>query len=526
MRRGIRSVTTRLALLCIPLASPVLAQTAEPAAQTPQPAMKIDSVMGNIGERWIDQPIEHVFHLRNAGAADLIISRIDTPDDVAAILTPTGPIAPNAEATLRATVDAKSLRAGVFEKSLTLHSNDPRSPQTTLTLAGRVRHYLDATPSALGFGKLDGDGHRERRITITNRAEKPVSVTLDESSLDRRFHYELIETTPGRTFELYVDTKPPFDPGVFRGEVRLKTNLPNQPEMTIPVYAIMPERVEVLPRVISIAQGTGANAESSPSVYVLSVQNNGDKPVHVTGASSGDPRVHVVSRPIIEGRKYRVQVQIPADYAVPSSGADVLIKTDDAVFPVLSVTIGQSARRSVHTTPRQVATNNTPSNPTQKTTKRRRPVLETIGKAAPQYDLKTMDGFPVTNRELEGHPATILNFFAPNCPHCKKQLPKVERIRLQYEPLGVRFVNVSEKMRKDFTPDEVLSVVSSLGANSELAIDAGNVIGRRFKATGYPCLIVIDGKGVISHVVSGNKKNIVEDVSEKLNALVAAEGQG
>ena len=57
-------------------------------------------------------------------------------------------------------------------------------------------------------------------------------------------------------------------------------------------------------------------------------------------------------------------------------------------------------------------------------------------------------------------------------------------------------------------------------------IDAGNVIGRRFKATGYPCLIVIDGKGVISHVVSGNKKNIVEDVSEKLNALVAAEGQG
>ena len=278
----------------------------------------------------------------------------------------------------------------------------------------------------------------------------------------------------------------------------------------------MPERIEVMPRVISISS-MDATAQSAPSVHVLKVENHGDKPMRVINASCNDPKVDVVTSEVIAGRKYRVQVRLPANYAIPSTGAGVLIKTNDDESPVLTVSIGQSARR---TSPRtNVANRNKPAAPR---TRKPRPVLETIGKPAPDFDLQTMDGFPVTNRELIGHPATVLNFFAPNCPHCKRQIPKLENVRQQFEPLGIRFVNVSEKMRKDFTPDEVLSVVSELGANAELAIDPGNKVGRSFKATGYPCLIVIRKNGVIDHVISGNKKNLESDMTAKLEAILSS----
>lgn len=495
-----------------------------PPAQTPGvPQLQVERNVVDLGNRWIDQPLTCEFRLRNKGAADLIVSNVVSPTDVSARMTPQQSIAPNGEATVQVTIKPNSLAAGDFEKQVTLLSNDPHSPQTILRVRGHIKHYLDVVPYAVGFGKLDGDGQRERRITIRNHAERPVKLTMDESSLDKKFHYELVETMPGREFELYVDSRPPFEPGTYRGEIHIKTDLPSQPQLDIGVFAIMPERVEVMPRVISFSTAADG-VESAPTTHVLNVESNGDKPVHVVEAHCSDKAVGVNISEIFPGRKYRLLVKLPANYTVPETGASVLIKTDDAEFPLLTVTIGASSRRSAP--PRQVTRNTQKQERTAPPRRKRRPVLETIGKPAPSYDLKTMEGFPVTNQELTGHPATVLNFFAPNCPHCKKQLPKVEQVRLQFEPLGVRFVNVSERMRKDFTPDEVMAVVSDLGANAELAIDAGNQVGRRFKATGYPCLIVIDPKGVIHHVVSGNKKNLVADVSEKLESLLTADSNG
>ena len=148
-----------------------------------------------------------------------------------------------------------------------------------------------------------------------------------------------------------------------------------------------------------------------------------------------------------------------------------------------------------------------------------------IGQPAPQYLLQTVDGTIVSNAELEFHPATVLNFFAPNCPHCKRQIPNVEKIRRRYEPMGVRFINIGEKMRKQFSPDETLGVLAELGANMELAMDPGNLVGQRFKATGFPCLFVIRPDGVIDHVVIGNKADIEEVVASRLESLLNTEHQ-
>lgn len=499
--------------------NPGYAQTRERAtdgadpAQPTVPKLNIDSTIANLGDRWIDQSFEHAFRFRNLGDAPLEVTSIESSNGVTARLDPPGPIVPGAEAALRATVKDEQMRPGTFEKTVTVTTNDPRFRQVTLTIRGKTNYFIEATPHAIGFGRLDGNGDRERVANIRNHSDRPVTLTIDESSRHKSFRYQLIETLPGKSWKLYVDTVPPLESGTIRTEIVLKSNHPAQPEIRLGVYAIMPERIAVTPRVIA-PQSSAGTGDAPPLSHVLSIQNNGPTEVRVAGVSCSDPRVVTKLFEIRPGRRYRAVVQLPPDYSPPDNGAEIIIKTDDGQSPVLTVPIG-------HSVPRRPPTRQTAKRPTNATKPRRKkPVLETIGKPAPAYSLETVEGIRVSNSELEFHPATILNFFAPNCPHCKRQIPKVEQIRLTYEPLGVRFVNVSEKMRKDFTTDEVLAVLSDLGANLELAIDPGNKVGRQFKATGYPCLIVLRPDGVIDHVVSGNKRDIDQVVSAKLDALL------
>jgi hypothetical protein len=78
-------------------------------------------------------------------------------------------------------------------------------------------------------------------------------------------------------------------------------------------------------------------------------------------------------------------------------------------------------------------------------------------------------------------------------------------------------------MKLDFTPYEVQEATAAMGSNLELAVDSGNQIGRRFKVTGFPCLFIVRPDGVIDHVVAGNKKNLREVVSKKLDDVLLGE---
>ncbi len=154
-------------------------------------------------------------------------------------------------------------------------------------------------------------------------------------------------------------------------------------------------------------------------------------------------------------------------------------------------------------------------------TEPRRPATELAGKPAPAFSLATLAGTPVSNADLARYPATVLNFVAPNCGYCAKQIPKVERIRDQYQAKGVRFVNVNEQMgEKPHTADEAHARYTSMGSNLELAMDPENKIGKLFKATAYPTMFVVRSDGVVAHVNIGAKDNIDEMLRQQLAVLL------
>lgn len=151
----------------------------------------------------------------------------------------------------------------------------------------------------------------------------------------------------------------------------------------------------------------------------------------------------------------------------------------------------------------------------------RRPATELIGKAAPEFALTSRAGAAVSNKEFANRRATVLNFVAPTCGFCARQLPKIDQVRAEFEPKGVRFVNISEHMGdKVFTPEEAEAKYQSVGSSLELAIDPGNKIGQLFKATSYPTMFVIRPDGVVAQVNIGAKENIDELLRQQLTAMV------
>jgi thiol-disulfide isomerase/thioredoxin len=126
----------------------------------------------------------------------------------------------------------------------------------------------------------------------------------------------------------------------------------------------------------------------------------------------------------------------------------------------------------------------------------------------------------VSNGDFEGYAATVLNFVAPNCGFCERQIPKVDHIRAEFEPIGVRFVNVSQQMgQKVFAPSDAAAKYSTLGS-LELAIDLRNKIGAAYHAAAYPTMFVIRSDGTVAYVNIGAKGNIEDTLRQQLQALL------
>lgn len=155
----------------------------------------------------------------------------------------------------------------------------------------------------------------------------------------------------------------------------------------------------------------------------------------------------------------------------------------------------------------------------------RRPALGMIGKTAPEFSLTLGDGRAIATDNLDDHPATVLDFVAANCGFCRRQIPVLETVRPQYEARGVRFAVVGQTMRKEFTREELEGVLQQLGSHAPLAHDPKNDVGKKFRVTSYPTLVVLGKDGRIVDVIIGAKQNLADLLSQRLDGMLATESK-
>lgn len=475
----------------------------------PHPVIKVDEETHDFGAGWVGPPLKHSFKITNAGDAALEITRVKPSCGCTIAGDYPKTLAPGQTGEFPFSMASNKLR-GHFEKMITISSNDPVTPELRLKLKGEMKRYVDVTPPSANFAKITSQETQERIVNITNNTDNPLKLTIEQPN-DSKFKTELVEKTPGKQFDLRISAVPPFEPGNLRTTITLKTNIPEQNEVTVDVNGMVPDRLELQPSVIVLSPSRSTTDDTTGISRVIRFTNYGKDPVKVVEATVDDPSVTVNVAERKAGENYTIQVQMPTGYIPPATGKTITIKTDDKEKPVLTVPIqGSAAPPQTVTTGKE-----TPG----KETKPEAP-KGLGGKAAPAFKLTTVDGKEVTNETLKGSVA-VLNVFAPNCGFCKKQMPRVETVRAQYADKPVRFINVSQKMgAKEFTQDEVVNITKELGFRGELALNHTNEFGQMFQASGFPTMVVLDKEGKVAVSNVGNMADLEERLKKQLDALL------
>ena len=462
----------------------------------PRPAIVADEPIHDFGAVWVGPLLKHSFVIKNEGTEVLKITRVKPSCGCTIAGDYPKELKPGESGSFPFSLTSSKLH-GKFEKAVTVTSDDPVTPNLRLRLRGEVKRYIEMTPMNIQFGKLFGAESQSRVIKLTNNTETAMKLTLPKQP-GHNLKAELVETSPGQAYELRVTANPPFEPGVFKEDINIDTNIEGQASLKIDVRGMAPQRLDISPSVLTLA----SNAENKlPITRVVRFTNYGSTPVKLLSATSDDPEIGIEVKEQTAGQAYSIQVKFPPNHVVPPTGQTLTLKTDDKERPSITVPV-RSGRTPVARTPQ------------------RRPAETMVGQRAPEFAGKTIDGKSLSTAELKDN-VTVLDFFAVNCGFCKKQMPRLETVRQAYEGKGVRFVAVSQTMRKPFSDDETKAKIKELGFGGELLIDSDNVIGPRFRATSYPTMVVIGKKGRIDAVNIGNVADLESRLKGQLDALLA-----
>jgi len=474
----------------------------------------VDKPVHDFGEHWASPKMEHTFLIRNTGNAPLKITQVRPGCGCTVAGNYPREIAPGGTGEFPFTLNVSRYQ-GPYHKPIYISSNDPVHPRIKLELKGVCKQRIETRPMGAFFGVLLGDQPITRLIRIHNNTDTPLKLAIKPPSNPGPFTFELSETDPGKDFALKVTARPPWGPvGMKRVNVTLTTNLKEEPEKTIYVTGHVQPRLVVRPSTIRIlpppTTRPGQPARPMPPqvrVRGLTLINYGSEPVQITSATVDDPALKVTYQKLGTTNNYSIRITWPEGYTVPKEGRTLTIKTDDTEFPEFKIPILGAYQRP---------------KPRESTQRRVRPAELLVGKPAPAFKLTSVDGKEVSKQVLAGK-VSVLNFFSPRCPFCRKQLPRVDKMRSQYEAKGVRFINVSQTMRQPpYTQEQVVEAVKQMGVSGgELVIDKGNKVGRLFKAVSYPTMIVVGKNGMIEAVNIGNLKDLEKRVAAQLDALLA-----
>lgn len=139
-----------------------------------------------------------------------------------------------------------------------------------------------------------------------------------------------------------------------------------------------------------------------------------------------------------------------------------------------------------------------------------------IGKAAPVFELKDLEGKKVSLSDFKGK-VILLNFWATWCAPCKAEMPSLENLYKNLKGKGLVVIGVSV----DNSETTVRSFVKEKGITFPILLDKGKEVSfDDYGVIGLPVTFLIDRKGVIVEKVFGERQWDSEEIKEKIKRLL------
>jgi peroxiredoxin len=115
-----------------------------------------------------------------------------------------------------------------------------------------------------------------------------------------------------------------------------------------------------------------------------------------------------------------------------------------------------------------------------------------VGQLAPDFELPTPDGATIRLSDLRGHPVW-LNFWAPWCPACRTEMPRIEGFWLEHQAAGLIVLGVGVRD----TREAFKAYASEVTVTYPLAMDLDGKVAEQYRALALPVHYWIDRDGVV-----------------------------
>ncbi len=139
-------------------------------------------------------------------------------------------IPPGGEGKITLKVHTKGYEGEIYKNAM-VNTNDPVLNVVNLWIKAFVKVPIHLSSRYLYLSGVEGE-EVTKEVQIRSNLDKPLVLTPGQSNLERKLTYTIEETVKGREFQIRI-TAIPGPPRTYYGFLRLKTNYPEAPDITI-----------------------------------------------------------------------------------------------------------------------------------------------------------------------------------------------------------------------------------------------------------------------------------------------------
>ena len=202
------------------------------ASNTP---LTCDHPVCDFGTRSASESVEHVFVLGNAGTSVLEIAQARSGCSCATVELGRRVIEPGGSVPLKVTISLDNLR-GPVEQHIVVELTDPSRGLLLLRVKGEAESAFDVRPRTIDFGNVARGKPLHGHIDIVSTVDGPFALTsvVCESPLCSTSQQAVAD---GRSYRVSVHMTGELPTGFWKTALRIRTNNPKEPQITVPVVA-------------------------------------------------------------------------------------------------------------------------------------------------------------------------------------------------------------------------------------------------------------------------------------------------
>jgi hypothetical protein len=350
-----RILVVMMALFVALTASLALAQDAKKAEAAPAkdagdkaPRLTIVEPVKDYGTVPKGEKLSWTFAIKNTGTSDLQIIAA-RPACGCTVADFDKVIKAGESGKVAATVDTTAF-SGPIAKTITLETNDPATPTSTLTLHAIVKPYVEAYPAGfVRYTLLQGDAESQS-ITLYSEEDEPFEITKVETPGDYvKVTYAKIESEADRAqggrngqnqYKVNITVGgPDVKLGPLAEKVHIYTNSKHQPDFPISISGVVRPPYRVEPSMMNFGEVSATDVAASRAIVVRSNDLKTPERFQVTKVESSTPAVTAAVKPGANKGEYEVTLQVAKNAKPGDLDGMVKIYTNDQVNPVVTVPV-------------------------------------------------------------------------------------------------------------------------------------------------------------------------------------------